>query len=60
MLDPLPIELVEHFQRGNGLIFLGDRVVRDAQGQVLVDGLAAELARRIGLDSASGYTSPLR
>jgi len=58
MNDPIPIELIEHFQRGNGLIFLGDRAVSDTQGQTFVDMLAADLARRIGVDSSAGYTLP--
>lgn len=58
MHDPIPIELVEHFQRGNGLIILGDRAVRNAQGHVIVDDLAAEMARRMQLDGISGLSLP--
>ena len=56
MHDSLPIEIIEQFQRGNGLIFLGDRAVRDAQGQAIVDRLAADFARRLRLNTPAGFT----
>jgi hypothetical protein len=43
---PIPEELLEQFERGNALLFIGERVVRDADGQALVDRLSAELAAR--------------
>ena len=45
---PIPEELLEQFERGNALLFIGERIVRDADGQALVDRLSAQLAARSG------------
>ena len=42
----IPEELLEQFERGNVLLFVGERIVRDAGGQALVDRLSAQLAAR--------------
>jgi hypothetical protein len=41
---PIPEELLEQVERGNVLLFIGQRVVRDAQGRIAIDQLAAQLA----------------
>lgn len=53
---PIPEELLEQVERGNVLLFVGERIVRDAQGQVVLDQLTAELLARCGIDGA--YTFP--
>jgi len=46
---PIPEELLEQLARGNVLLFVGERIVRDAEGQAVVDRLAAQLVARSGL-----------
>src|SRR4051794_36961744 len=48
----IPETLLEQVERGNVLLFVGERVVRDAQGQVAIDQLTAQLMTRAGLGSA--------
>jgi hypothetical protein len=43
----IPIELLEQFERGNVLLFVGERIVRDAEGQPMIDQLTAQLAARL-------------
>jgi len=43
---PIPEELLEQFERGNVLLFIGEHVARDAAGQAVVDRLTAQLAAR--------------
>ncbi len=43
---PIPEELLEQFERGNALLFIGERVTRDAEGQAVIDRLVAQLAAR--------------
>src|SRR5215213_2318144 len=54
----IPEELFEQVERGNVLLFVGERVVRDADGLVAIDQLTAQLAARAGLGSAVGITFP--
>lgn len=54
----LPDELLEQFERGNVLLFIGERVGRDDQGLALIDQLAATLAERAGVDPSSGLSFP--
>lgn len=37
----IPIELLEQVERGNVLLFIGERILRDAAGHVAFDELAA-------------------
>ena len=46
---PIPEELLEQFERGNVLLFVGERIVHDAEGRAVLDRLAAQLAARAGL-----------
>jgi AAA+ ATPase superfamily predicted ATPase len=41
---PIPKELLEQFERGNALLFIGERITRDAEGQAVIDRLVAQLA----------------
>ncbi len=43
---PIPKELLEQFERGNVLLFIGERIVRDVEGQAVVDFLMSRLAAR--------------
>jgi hypothetical protein len=54
----IPEELLEQFERGNVLLFIGEQVGRDVEGQTSVDQLAAELAARCGIDHPEEYTFP--
>ncbi len=51
--DPfaIPEELVEQTERGNVLLFVGERVVRDRHGQNFHGGLTNTLAARCGLNA---------
>jgi hypothetical protein len=42
----IPTELLEQIERGNVLLFIGERLTRDSMGEVLLDRLTAELAER--------------
>ena len=46
---PIPEELLEQIERGNVLLFIGERILRDAEGRVFIDQLADQLAIRCGL-----------
>lgn len=46
---PIPEELLEQFERGNVLLFVGERIVRSAEGRAFIDHVAAELAARCGI-----------
>ncbi len=54
----IPIELQEQAARGNVILFLGDRVLRDSQGGIVVEQWATELAHRCGIDEVRRYTFP--
>jgi hypothetical protein len=54
----IPEELLEQFERGNVLLFIGEQVGRDVEGQTSVDQLTAELATRCGIDQPEEYTFP--
>ena len=43
---PIPEELLEQFERGNALLFIGERITRDAEGRAVIDRLVAQLAAR--------------
>lgn len=45
----IPEELLEQVERGNVLLFMGELLVRDADGQVTVDRLTHQLAARCGI-----------
>jgi hypothetical protein len=55
----IPEELLEQFERGNVLLFIGEQVGRDSKGETLVDRLTAELAPRCGIDQPEEYTFPV-
>jgi hypothetical protein len=46
---PIPEELLEHFERGNVLLFIGEHIARDVDRGIVIDWLTAELADRCGL-----------
>jgi hypothetical protein len=48
--------LLEQVERGNVLLFIGERIVRDANGQVVIDQLATKLASRCGANHPEAYT----
>jgi hypothetical protein len=54
----IPIELLEEVERGNVLLFIGERIVRDAAGNVAFDELAAQLAVRADIAEAERLTFP--
>ncbi len=47
----IPTELLEQVERGNVLLFVGERLSRDSAGELVLDRLTAELAERAGLDA---------
>src|SRR5512144_1964326 len=54
----IPEELLEQAERGNVLLFVGERVVRDVSGQVALDQLTDQLAARGGLSDAQDTAFP--
>ena len=52
----VPEELVEQFERGNVLLFIGERILHDTEGQVVRDQLAFELTTRAGLEHPEDHT----
>jgi len=55
---PIPEELLEQVERGNVLLFIGERIIRDAQGRAAIDGLTAQLTTRCGFPDDEGLTFP--
>jgi len=55
---PIPEELLEQVERGNVLLFIGERIVRDAEGWAVIDRMADELAARCGFPDDEGVTFP--
>ncbi len=53
---PIPQELLEQVEKGNVLLFVGERIARAPQGQAVIDRLTAQLAQRAGL--AEPHTFP--
>jgi len=58
---PIPQELLEQFERGNVLLFIGERIVRDAEGQAIIDLLTSQLADRSHVaDEPTLFAGPSR
>ena len=55
---PIPEELLEQFERGNALLFIGERINHDTDGQALIDRLAAQLATRCDLSDETTLSFP--
>ena len=51
----IPEELLEQFERGNVLLFIGDGVTRDPEGVVVVEQIAYDLAASRGLGAERGW-----
>ncbi len=49
---PIPEELLEQFARGNVLLFIGERITRDAAGYAVIDRLSAQLTTRSNVADA--------
>jgi hypothetical protein len=54
----IPEELFEQVERGNVLLFVGERIVRDADGGMAISQLTAQLAARGGLPAAEDTSFP--
>lgn len=52
----IPEGLLEQIKRGNVFLIIGERIVRNAGGQVVVDRLAFELATRCKANKPTAYT----
>jgi Cdc6-like AAA superfamily ATPase len=55
---PIPEELLEQLERGNVLLFVGERIVHDAEGRAVIDRLAAQMAARSGLTADGEWSFP--
>jgi hypothetical protein len=49
---PISEELLEQFARGNVLLFIGERITRDAAGHAVIDRLSAQLSSRCNVADA--------
>ena len=47
---PIPVELLEQFERGNVLLFIGEQLLSDVAGRATIDELTAELVARTQID----------
>ena len=56
MNTTIPEELLEQVEQGNVLLFIGERIVRDAAGEVAFEQLAAQLVVRAGMSEVEGLT----
>ena len=54
----IPQELLEQFERGNVLLFIGERITRVAEGQAVVDRLAVQMAARYDLAGEGELSFP--
>jgi len=54
----IPEELLEQVERGNVLLFVGERILRDAEGQAVLDQLALRLAARCSIADAEELSFP--
>jgi len=55
---PIPEELLEQIERGNALLFIGERITRDAEGRAVIDRLTAQLAARCNVADAGELPFP--
>lgn len=55
-MNSIPEGLLEQIERGNVFLFVGERIIRDADGQVVTDQLAFELATRCKANNPALYT----
>jgi hypothetical protein len=55
---PIYEELMEQFEKGNVLLFVGERITCDAEGQAVIDHLTAQLLARCELTGESGRSFP--
>ena len=56
MNTTIPEELLEQVEQGNVLLFIGERILYDAAGEVAFEQLAAQLVMRAGIRDAQGLT----
>src|SRR3954463_5587792 len=54
----IPTELLEQVERGNVLLFIGERLSRDSTGEAVLDSLTAELAERASVTDTQPLTFP--
>ncbi len=54
----IPEELLEQIERGNVLLFIGERIVHNEKGQTLLEGLANQLAARCSIIDFEDFTFP--
>ncbi len=54
----IPTELLEQVERGNVLLFIGERLSRDSTGEAVLDRLTTELAKRAGVTDPQPLTLP--
>jgi hypothetical protein len=54
----IPTELLEQVERGNVLLFIGERLSRDSTGEAMLDRLTAELAERASVTDTQPLTFP--
>jgi len=56
---PIHEELLEQFERGNVLLFIGERITCDTEGQAVIDHLTAQLLARCELSDEGERSFPV-
>jgi hypothetical protein len=54
----IPESLLDQIERGNVLLFIGERIGRDTEGLAPIDRLVAQLAARCGFEHPEAYSFP--
>lgn len=54
----IPTELIEQIERGNVLLFIGERLSHDLHGEAVLDRLTTELAKRADIDDSHSLSFP--
>ncbi|MCP4536642.1 MAG: SUMF1/EgtB/PvdO family nonheme iron enzyme [Chloroflexi bacterium] len=55
---PIPQELLEQTESGNVLLFIGERILRDAEGKAVIDTLTSQLAARCDIATEAPLSFP--
>ena len=57
-MTPIPEELLEQVERGNVLLFIGERIIRDTEEKAIVDHLGIQIAARCSVTDIGELSMP--